>query len=198
MEWAFLFGVFSMPLIWFYAILTAWVITEIVLVEKEHLGGLFFWLVIFLLFTHLGGIWNVFSVIPANPLKFFVFLFGYFLIGILWSMFKFKLHLRKLRIEINDTIIDCKAVWKNRNDRNDSPVMLKEYIDNTTYPLRNSMALQYNKERILIWCMWWPFSMVWAMLRDFVKNLFDYLINDVFKRAYEKMIADEKKKINME
>ena len=81
----------------------------------------------------------------------------------MWSFVKWWLHVNKLA----DRIASEQAKWESRrNYRLDRP------------------QISDNKDRIATWVTYWPISVIWSLLDDFIKHLMQQLVMSL-RKAYE-------------
>lgn len=100
-------------------------------------------------------------------------LIGYVPLGLVWSAFKYRKFCTK-QIEYART----NNQWTEYTPEGK---LTKNQLE--TYNNRTSLSRVTG--RITYWIVYWPLSaMVW-LVRDFVVDAFDYIINKVFKRMYD-------------
>jgi hypothetical protein len=87
-----------------------------------------------------------------------IFLFIYVVCGVIWSFYRWFIHVRKF---------------------------IKNYNRKEFSPLKDSRELNvsYNKSLITGWIIYWPWSLVWNLTGDFFRNLFEGL-----KKSYQKIV----------
>ena len=39
--------------------------------------------------------------------------------------------------------------------------------------------VSHYKERVITWMIWWPSSVIWTLLDDLVKNIFNHIYNGI-------------------
>lgn len=172
-----------------------------VLVENDRAGGAGISVVIFgLLLQFLGGV-DVFGTIWNNPVYILVFLALYLVAGTVWAVSKWYIFVKKIarkyreikteflhsrKLEPGDPLDDKQRAELLRQARDSG---IKEVP-----PRANS-----NKSRIIGWMVFWPISLVWSLLDDFVKELFtqvyDFIggfLQRISNRVFKDIVDDFK------
>lgn len=199
------FGVFALTGLWFWAVLVAWLAVTFVDVHNERPGWATIWLFAFLAALHLGGVVDVIHLVWTRPWLILGVFGAYLCVGLIWTVFKFKLWLRKLRIRINEQILP--SVREN--------FLLHHQVSGTVIPQHlqeawrkeqgtnhamqhaiKSMEVKENKGRLTLWAIWWPISMIWTAISDWVTEIFNYLIFEVLGKFLRGMVDSEKAKIS--
>lgn len=198
------FGAFTLTGMWFWAVVMAWVVATFTDIHRERPGWATVWLILFLAVLHLGGAVDVLHLVWTSPWAVLGAVGGYITIGLVWAVFKFKFWLRKQRIFINEKILpicrlnflerrqvaggvippDLQALW--RREQLESPA-LRSAI--------KSMEVGENKSRLTMWAIWWPISMIWTVISDWVTEMFNWLIFDLLGGFLHRMVDSEKSKI---
>ena len=160
----FVFGTF-----WFWAFCLIEFIGLMVFVNKEHGFPAF----ITLLF---GIFWfNWVSQIPIlryvidNPKIIMIGIATYIVIGVVWSIIKYTLHIRKLKREYENKL-------KTQSYKPDKP------------------DFKSTASEITIWMAYWPFSMLWSVMSDLVINIFETIqdaLKGLYKSIYENAFGKE-------
>lgn len=201
------YGVFTLTGLWFWALVAAWVIVSFVEIHKERAGWATLWLVAFLAALHLGGVVDVVHTVWTHPWQILGAAAGYVVVGLIWTVFKFQMRLRKIRIDINENIVprlrtnfldDHKVGGKAI-----PPDLLEDWRvaqvkDISLQRSLHSMELRENKSRLMLWAVWWPISMIVTAISDWVSEMFNWLIFDVFGGFFSRMVESEKAKIALD
>lgn len=199
------FGVFTLPLFWFWLIVAAWIILAIADIHYERPGWATFWLVAFLSVLHLGGVVDIVRLVVEHPVWLLAGVGGYVVAGLIWTVIKFKFRIRKIRVNINTETMPAlrRKFLDSKQVRGDTvPANLRdEWLEfqNNAYGLQEeiqSMDVGRNKGRLLLWAIWWPFSMLWTAFSDWILDFFNWLIFDVLGNMLKAMVDREKGKIN--
>lgn len=195
----FLFGSF-----WFWALTVGALITIACAVEYERPG--FATLTLLATFAALGffGDVNVLHFATHNPIASIVAVLGYVAVGALWALFKWKGYLAKSV----ESFEDRKRDWLNNSRyRRNSNVVISEdepaVIPNELkaewhqYALSLIPTFRNNKARLTTWMAYWPTSVIWYLLRDWVLKIFESVLGrlkGVFvgmrNRAYADIMKD--------
>lgn len=113
------------------------------------------------------GNFSLRAIIKGNPLMAFAFLAAYIIIGFVWSFGKWYFYVRNMRAQYDEA--------------------KKEGLRIISY--YNKPDINKNKARALTWAIYWPWSMVWTLINDPIKNLFKYFFRRL-QAVYQK-IADK-------
>lgn len=205
----FYFGVFTLTGLWFWSFLFAWVIVTFVDIHKERPGWASFWLVFLLVGLHLGGIVDVIDIVWNHSWKVLGGFSTYIGVGFIWTILKFKMWLRDHRIFINDNIMaPMRRQFLIDNKFNEDLEQIPEHLQgswkqkkNHSEALRSAMRLMEvyeNKSRLMMWAIWWPISMIWTLVSDWVTKLFNYVIFDVLGGLLGRIVNSEKAKISLD
>jgi len=170
----FLIGTF-----WFYALLFVAAVALVISTELDEAKSWGFWVVgatlVILYFCGNKQEFNdAFNWISANPGSTVLIVAGYFVAGLVWAIVKWYFYLRKKTAKIN------------------------KY--SKVHGLDEVYSASENKERILNWMMYWPFSLLWTMIDEPVKKLFQNIYTateKMFQRmadnARKGVVKDEKR-----
>ena len=119
------------------------------------------------------GLWfagfNVFTWAWDNPKLLAQGLFVYILAGIVWATFKFVVKLRKAR---NKYIADKKEYFRSNPRITDEAWIAKikgSYGGTENY----APTVNQNKENIMFWAWWWPFSVIGFFFEDLIVELWN-------------------------
>lgn len=130
------------------------------------------------LFVGIGVLNYVFSVpifswIIANPLMVIVGFVGYFLIGGLWSIYKFKRfansesNIKKVKYEFDNYCNSNKSMFSKMSGSEDKEFDIekakKEFVA-SRYNFSLHPANHYSK--FITWISSWPFGVFWSILYD--------------------------------
>jgi len=168
-----LFGTF-----WFWALIVISIIVVIRLAETfeeidddthEYWAGLTVLLTIVLIVIF--GNWEYFKkiilFIRDNPFVIVGYVLIYIVIGIAWSFLKWYGYLRKNR-ESNRLYFEIR-------------IKAEESTESLIPKFSNNIS------RIVSWTMYWPFSALWTILHNFLRDIYTFLAEQL-KGAYEKII----------
>lgn len=189
--------------LWWYILSGLWVILLLVAIDKENILASGILIVLYLLFLQTIADLNIIKYIAHNPLESIGFILGYVLLGILWSLFKWWLyvnekasHIRRKRYEF---LKDRKKKYQKIKDKKYSGVfreswkelynLLENLTEDTSVPdalIKDwSHYISYhadipkassNKSKIAIWITYWPLSVIWSFLSDFIHRFMKQLV----------------------
>lgn len=170
----FIFGSF-----WFWFLSSIIFVLMIILAENET--G--FWPTVLMIGTivlmHFANNGIIFSWINTNPWSFLIYVFLYFLIGVVWSFIKWYFYLANKRDEIKEDI---------KNNSN---------IDYHLTRFDSTLDATYNKRNIIRWMSYWPFSLIWTLMNDPIRKMFK-IIYTYFSNLYQKMSNHMFKNVKIE
>ena len=192
---AFTFGTF-----WWYGVSFIWLILVIVALDKESGIALTLELIIYLAFLQWVSNINVFRVILDHPFKTLGYVAAYVIVGVLWSFIKWYLKVSEKADELKDEKVKFLKMSKTSYEKRgiSAPKNLPE-IDEITYKTEvpekfkeewhskiqfKLLKASEHKGLIVSWVTYWPFSMLWSFLDDFVHQMISRLVTK-FQKIYE-------------
>lgn len=165
-------SIFLMGWFWIVAIET---ILMLRFMAKDWGGGATVSLIVsLLLLQFLAGV-NIWGYILANPFTVILYALGYFAIGIIWSFVKWYFYLKGVKLKYEKYI---KTHEKKRS---------------FGFPLVSD-----HKDDIVFWMSYWPFSLIWTCIDDFIEQIFKTLWNllkNVYQGVSDRMFKDIKSEI---
>jgi hypothetical protein len=180
-----LFGLFSLGVVWTGILLSAFILWMIYLVDTENAGAAFVWTLIVLALFHAGGVLNVWGLFQ-DPLKVATFIAVYLLLGIIWAVVKWNFYVAGWR---RDTIAHSKNVketffreYSYRGPQGiyaglspeDAWLREKESLLGTS--LVFSPEVVRDKGKLITWAVYWPFSCIWTMIDDPIRRFYGYIL----------------------
>lgn len=61
-------------------------------------------------------------------------------------------------------------------------------LPSVSYPINaKELGILYNMPRILMWCVYWPFSMLWTLINDPIRKMFQFLVVKVLGGVFAKI-----------
>jgi hypothetical protein len=107
---------------------------------------------------------NPFKWIYLHPMQTAEYVVGYFAVGTLWGVAKWFFWLRKMRRFMEEFSVQYPnfdhSTWR-------------EAMRRRAWPMELPPRVGEHKSKILGWMMLWPSSMIWTLLHDPVKWLFE-------------------------
>jgi hypothetical protein len=132
----------------------------------ESLGGASVIVIAFIAFLELAVGVQVLAWLAAHPWAACISLVVYLPIGVCWSLFRWNWH---VGAEIRRIIGERDGWTKLETQRGTIPDDLKErwaqYVDS------NAPKASRDKSRICFWIGYWPISIVWFVVSDFLTEL---------------------------
>jgi hypothetical protein len=176
--------IFMFGTVWYFLVTAAWMVAILWCVEKESPLGSGIWLILYLCFLQFLAKVNFFDQIIHHPASSALWVLGYFIAGFLWSFVKWWLYVHKKAEKFSEA--RCQFLKDHQNSYNRKSVShseLKEITLDTKVPeslmdeWKNHIKLygtvpkvRENKGKISMWVTYWPASMVWSVVNDFVKK----------------------------
>lgn len=191
---AFIFGSF-----WWYIVTGGFFIWAIVLTEKESVVWVVFSLFFYLVFLSTLGKIYVFSYLLREPLKSFLWIIGYFAVGVIWSFIKWWLKVTEAADKYKEEKEKFfKEFEANTKAFRKSDCVIKQWQSHIEYKneLHKPIA-SHNKKRISVWIIYWPFSFIWSLLHDIVRRIFEQFVIR-FQKFYQGISDRAYKKVELE
>jgi hypothetical protein len=193
-----MFELFVIGTFWFWALLAFEVILLFAFVEYENGVGATISLVIFACCLQWLGDVDLLGFVFGNPLQLFICVASYFLIGAIWGTVKWWIFCRDRLEEYRELKEEFliskglpagtkvmpqehKAAWKEKLER------FTDY-GRGGGTLAEAPRVKKNKSRIMRWMSFWPVSMIWSIINDFVKRIFKSIYYKI--AGYLQHIAD--------
>ena len=195
-----MFELFVVGTFWFWALVAVEIVLLFMFVEYENGVGATISVLIFGAALQWFGDVDIIGYILSNPLRLLAVVASYFLLGAIWGTAKWWIHVRD-RLEeyeeLRDEYLRSKGLppgtnvpaqfrreWKEKLERN------RSYRDSRT--LADVPRARDNKARIMRWMSFWPVSLLWSFLDDFVKRVFRsiyYRIANMLQRIADNIFA---------
>lgn len=167
--------IFLVGSFWFWALIAVEIILLFMFVEWENGFGATASVLIFAAMLQFLGNVNIIGFITENPFQIVALVGAYFLLGAIWSICKWYLFCKdkleeyeeaktnfliKKGLPENTKIVpvEYRAEWKN-------------HLDHRSERLNQAPSVRTNKSKILRWMSFWPISLVWGIINDFVKRI---------------------------
>ena len=196
-----MFELFVLGTFWFWALIAAEIILLFMFVEWENGFGATVSLIVFAAALQWCGDTNIIGFIFDNPLRLLAVVAAYFLLGGIWGTVKWWIFIRD-RLEeyeeLRDEFLRNKGLTEGTTVPQQFRREWKENLErNRSYSLHGrSLAdaprARDNKSRILRWMSFWPVSLLWSFLDDFVKRIFRSIyqrIHNFLQRIADNMWA---------
>lgn len=192
--------------LWIILALVGIAIVIIYSVEHEHSFGAFLGLLASGMLLHFTGTVNMLDVLH-NWQQLLTFIGAYILMGVVWSMIKWRLYvsewaktqvenlrscknqfLKELRRTNGETFDEIPSkyaeLFTSWSEGNAHYSESKEILGVNTglgsprqvVQTKEHLGIVDNISRILIWCLYWPFSMLWTLIDDPFKKLVQFLV----------------------
>jgi hypothetical protein len=192
--------------IWWYFVTGIIVIFLIIFIEKENLFACLINTVIYMIFLQWVSHINIIGWSIDHPFKLLLYILGYFVIGILWSFVKwwFRVSERvdnhiKEKTNIRVNYLKKRLFTEAVTIDTAIPVNLKDDW------IRHQSCCNYipekaseHKNLIATWITYWPFSLLWSLLHDFIKQVMKKIVTmlqgvyDGITHKIEKNLKEDK------
>lgn len=190
-------ALFAFGTIWFWIISAILLISVIIAVESDSGAVSFVFSLVLAGYLVSIGHGHLFKSIIHHPGRTLAYVLGYILIGVVWAVFKWYLHLRKSRqsiMEYLEKYADNQS-FKSYNDFKDRATAIQkaDLADKLKWRSEYNPKVSSHKSSIMFWMSYWPFSFLGAILTDFVRNLYNHIyiqIAGFLQRMSDKMFAD--------
>ena len=198
--------------IWFFIISSAWLITMFWCVESENNASSIIWTIIYLAFLQFLAKVDFLYTIFHHPLKAISYCVGYLIIGFSWSFIKWWLYVNSRASKVKEArfnflnehkrnlerkvdrcaTIDIQLIEVLKDITSETkvpPSLMDAWRKSSHYSLYVPRINDYdNNRRITLWVMYWPLSLIWSLINDFVKKLIRTIIMKI-KIIYESITA---------
>lgn len=180
---------------WFWILLAALLVEVTILCEQNHGLAAFVSIAAFTMLLQLFGNFDILGYIWQNPLYIFGYAILYYLIGISYSIFKWKLFCNNKRDKYN--AIKNKFLKSNNISGTAIPQhLIKEWNwelhcevnSDDLNEYKNGIQFHNYIEQCITWALYWPCSLLWTLLDDPLRKLFTYTINQI-KNIYDSIAA---------
>jgi hypothetical protein len=161
--------------------------------EHSHLFWPVFMLILYIVFMQFIAKADIFNFSIHHPLDLLLYVLGYFVTGFAWSFVKWwlfvntladKYRVRKDDFLSNFTTHESAVPRAYRGSPDDRTEQQREWEDIVRREhLQKPVATKY-KGRITVWVMYWPISVIWSLLDDFVKKLVRHIVT-MFQKFYQ-------------
>lgn len=186
MEWALLFAVGT---IWFWVLTAVAVFLLFYCVEADRGFFATLWIVIFFVVMYFFGGFNVLSYIFQNPLISLGCAAGYVVAGTLWSMGKWWFYThsqRRIYDELKEDFLKSKGVTDKVMPDHLKKDWKEKHSEHSGRRYEYNPQAKKHKGQLTLWGSYWPLSMVWTLINDPVKSVFEYVYAR-FQRTYQRI-----------
>jgi hypothetical protein len=145
---------------------------------------------IYLALIHFCGNASLFSGIKAHPEILYLGLPIYFVVGTVWGIIKWALYVKRRAVEYKEERQSW-LLYKGVEDADlDSPVPdnLKKEWQNRQRLETKPMA-RNNKSRILTWMGFWPVSVIWSVIDEPWRYIYD-AVHNLLQKISDRIYAD--------
>lgn len=173
---------------WFWALCAATVILLIIFSETAHVGFATLTMIATFALLAFFGDFNLLVAVREHPIVSSLASVGYVVCGVVWSFAKWgsyvRSRLRKLE-EVRRHFLRDRGKPEHGSVPEDLRTDWRRHCH--SYRITTPVAEEH-KDRILGWLMYWPFSLVWTVINDPLKRLFQEIFHAI--RAQYQRMAD--------
>ena len=185
-----MFELFLAGTFWFWALIALEIVLLFVFVEWENGVSATISLVVFGALLQFFGNVDIIGYVMGNPFQLIVIVAAYFVFGAVWGICKWWIFCRDRLEEYKElkseflrskglpenekTIpIEHRVEWKKKLDD------AKRYANSRN--LGEAPLVRSHKAQILRWMSFWPISMIWGLINDFVRRVCKAIYNRISK-----------------
>ena len=183
--------------LYFWVLIAFWAIALIALVENERWGSATLVSIVVFFALARWGDFNILIALRDRPLIGFGAIAGYLITGVLWSFGKWWFFVKDRRNKYEE--VKARFLEKRGSKEAVIPHELKaewtKYLlegrdshQRYTYAFATAPSAREHKSRITTWMAFWPWSLVWTLINDPLRKLFEHIYQHI-QRLYQS-IAD--------
>jgi hypothetical protein len=173
-------GIFALGMAGWWVLSVAFFIWIIWEVEKDSWVGSSICVILYLLFMQYLARADIFGHALKHPLGALLAVLGYFVIGFLWSFVKWWLFVSKAA----DKRVAARKEFLEGKEKVPSEELNQVWERHTHLCGLSKPLATNNKGKISIWILYWPISLLWSLLDDFIKKIIQRLII-AFRKLYD-------------
>lgn len=138
---------------------------------------------------------GVYATLWHHPWTAVAGVLGYIAIGVLWSFPKWWFFVHQVRDRYIDELNGYKLSRGLAPDKILNPDEMAAFKKATHYRWDNQIPPQVskNKNTVLVWMMYWPFSLLWTLFDEPIQRAFRWIferIKGVYQRISESVFSD--------
>lgn len=171
---------------WFW-ILTAFVFALLVWeVATERSVKAVFTIALYILIIHLFGDAALFSMLKMHPELVYIGVPAFFVLGAVWSLAKWWLFVKREALEYRE----YRMSYLISNGISDATLdtIVPDHLKGRICEAKKPLA-RMHKNRIITWMVYWPFSMVWTILDEPWRLIYEFM-SRVFQRISDHVWKD--------
>jgi hypothetical protein len=176
--------IFVVGSVWFWLLLVAEAALVIALIEWGEGFVATASLIVTLLLLQFMGDTNVLGFANNHPIVLVFGVIGYFATGTFWSIARWWMFVRDQRMRYRDARRD----FCEQHDLEGSIPEIPQHLQGQWQDYLQSLAtrrrkieirplVRQHRGRILMWMAYWPWSLVWTILHDPVRNAFKVILH---------------------
>lgn len=166
---------------WFWALVVIEIVLLFLFVEWENGVGATVSLLVFGAALQFFGDTDILGYVMSNPVQLLIIAAAYFAIGAVWSIIKWYIFCKDRLEEYNELkseFLRSKGLPEKVSD----PIPVeyrtewkKKLEDRRNYRsdrlLSEAPLVRHHKAQVLRWMSFWPISVIWSLINDFVKRV---------------------------
>lgn len=176
--------------VWFWILTALFVILLVWEVAREKAVTGLFTVLAYLALIHLFGNASVFSAVRNHPEYAYIGIPVFFLAGALWSLAKWWFFVKHRALEYREARMAFLEANGVVGATLDTPV--PEDLKTRSFPRPRRPLARQHKWRIITWMVYWPFSMVWTLLDEPWRLIYEAMAR-LFQRISDAVWRDLEK-----
>lgn len=178
--------------LWFWMLVIAEFGFLIWFVDEEWYGRSFTSIIIFIIIIHVFGDAHWLIVLKDHPKLIIPAVICYIIAGLVWAGVKFRFVLSDMKHGFKDE----KVKWLKRQDVKSSEeanIAWKKHIKENYTGYKEPDFMSF-KSKIIGWMAYWPISLFWTFLSDFLRRIWSRIFR-AFSKVYESMFKSTLKEM---
>lgn len=178
--------------IWFWLLTSIVIIALIWETSCERPGLAIATMIVYCALIHFFGDASFFSTIKAHPEIIYIGLPVYFLTGAIWGIVKWALYVKRKSITYKEarlTFLNRKKIHGATLDTVIPDHLRSEWQNEWAPRYEGKPMVRNNKGKVLMWMGFWPMSMLWAVVDEPWRYIYD-AIHSMLQRISDKVYAD--------
>jgi len=172
--------------VWFWILTALFVILLVFEVAREKAIAGVGTILVYLGLIHIFGNASIFAIVKEHPEYVYIGIPAFFFVGANWSLAKWWFYVKRKALEYRETRMFFLESHDVVGATLDTPI--PDNLKNILPDPRRPLARHY-KWRIITWMMYWPFSMVWTLLEEPWRLIYEAM-ERLFQRISDRIWRD--------
>lgn len=152
------------------------------LIEFEKPGWGFFSIVAVIAGLKFFGDFDLIAEVRASPKMAVIFALGYLAAGATWAFIKWFFYVRRRREDYLEAKLQYTPTPDRNNYHDDTKLVWEKSYERKKF-LNSKGELpplaRDNKNRIILWMSYWPWSACWTLINDPIKRAFRFIYEQI-------------------